>query len=50
MLGERKVKLDGRERDLRVHEAALAEAQSRGLNRRDNHKELMEVIELRRLL
>jgi hypothetical protein len=26
MLGERKVKLDGRERDLRVHEAALAEA------------------------
>jgi hypothetical protein len=50
MLGERKVKLDGRERDLRVHEAALAEAQSRGLNPRDNHKELMEVIELRRLL
>jgi hypothetical protein len=50
MLGERKVKLDGRERDLSVHEAALAEAQSRGLNPRDNHEELMEVIELRRLL
>jgi hypothetical protein len=46
MLGEKKVELDGRERDLNLLEAALVEAQSRGLNPWDNHEELMEFIEL----
>jgi hypothetical protein len=32
MLGEKKAKLDRRERDLGLHEAVLAEAWSRGLN------------------
>jgi hypothetical protein len=46
MLGEKKVELDGRERDLNLLAAALVEAQSRGLNPWDNHEELMEFIEL----
>jgi hypothetical protein len=50
MLGEKKVELDGRERDLGLREVALVEAQSRGLNPRDNHEELMEFVELRMLL
>jgi hypothetical protein len=49
-LGEKKVLLDGREQDLSLHKATLAEAQTRRLNPRDNYEELMEVIELRRLL
>jgi hypothetical protein len=32
MLGEKKVELDGRERDLCLHEVALLEARSQGLN------------------
>jgi hypothetical protein len=50
MLGEKKVELKGRERDLVLREAALAEAHTRGLNPRDNHDELMEFVELQRLL
>jgi hypothetical protein len=50
MLGENKVELDGRERDLDLCEAMLAEAQNRGLNPRENRDELMEFVELRRLL
>jgi UDP-N-acetylmuramoylalanine-D-glutamate ligase len=50
MLGEKKVKLDGREQNLSLREAALVEARSQGLNPRDNHEELMEFVELRRLL
>jgi hypothetical protein len=50
MLGEKKVELNGRERDLELCEAALAEVQTRGLNPRVNHDELMEVIELHRFL
>jgi hypothetical protein len=42
MMGEKKVELDGRKRDLDLCEAALAEAQSRGLNPWDNHEGLME--------
>jgi hypothetical protein len=49
-LSEKKVKLDRRERDLNLHKAVLAEAQSRGLSPRDNREELMELVELRRLL
>jgi hypothetical protein len=50
MLGEKKVEFNGRERDLRLCEAVLAEAQSQGLNSWDNCEELMEVIKLQRLL
>jgi hypothetical protein len=50
MLGEKMVKLDGRERDLSLREAALVEARSLGLNPRDNHEEGMGFFELRRLL
>jgi hypothetical protein len=50
MLGEKKVELNGREPNLNLREVALVEAQTRGLNPRDNHDELMEFIELRRLL
>jgi hypothetical protein len=46
MLGEKKVELDGRERDLSLREAVLAEVRSQGLNPQDNHEELMEFIEL----
>jgi hypothetical protein len=46
MLEEKKVELNGRERDLELCEVALAEVQTRGLNPRVNHDELMEVIEL----
>jgi hypothetical protein len=44
MLGEKKVELDGRERDLELHEAALVEAQTRGLDVRVSHDELMEFV------
>jgi hypothetical protein len=47
MLGERKEELDGRERDLELHAAVLAEAQAWGLNPWDNRDNLMELIELR---
>jgi hypothetical protein len=50
MLGEKKVELDGREHDLDLREAVLVEAQSRGVNSWDNREELMEFIELWRLL
>jgi hypothetical protein len=50
MLGEKKVELDGRERDLELCMAMLAEAQTRGLNPWVNHNELMEYVELWRLL
>jgi hypothetical protein len=50
ILVEMKVELDGRERDLELRTTALAEAQARGLNPRDNHGELMEFIELWQLL
>jgi hypothetical protein len=50
MLGEKKVELDGRERDLELCMAMLAEAQTRGLNPWVNHNEMMEYVELRRLL
>jgi hypothetical protein len=50
MLGEKTVRLDGRERDLVLHDAVLAEAQIQGLNPQDNHDELMEFVEVRRLL
>jgi hypothetical protein len=50
MLGEKKVLLDRRERDHSLCEVVLAEVQTQGLNPWDNHKELMEFIELRRLL
>jgi hypothetical protein len=46
MLGEKKVKLDMRERDLELHE----EVQTQGLDPRVNYDELMEFVELRRLL
>jgi hypothetical protein len=42
--------LDGRERDLSLRKVALAEAQTHGLNPRDNCEELFEFNELRRLL
>jgi hypothetical protein len=50
MLGEKKVLLDQREWDLRLHEAALVEVQTWGVNPQDNREELMEVAELQRLL
>jgi hypothetical protein len=50
MLGEKKVKLDGREWDLSLCEAVLVEVLSWGLNPRDNCEELMESIELWRFL
>jgi IMP dehydrogenase/GMP reductase len=46
MLGEQKVHLDERDWDLDLREAVMVEAQSQGLNPRDNHEELMEIIEL----
>jgi hypothetical protein len=42
--------LDGREQDLSLRKVALAEAQTHGLNSRDNCEELFEFNELRRLL
>jgi hypothetical protein len=50
MLGEMKVWLDAKERDLDLHEAVLVEAQSQGLNPRDNYEELMELAEIQRCL
>jgi hypothetical protein len=50
MLGEKKVQLDERERDLEVRKVSMVEPQSWGLNPRDNYEELMEFIELRRHL
>jgi hypothetical protein len=46
MLVEKKIELDGRERDLGLHEAVLTEAQSQGLNPWDDHEELMEFIKV----
>jgi hypothetical protein len=48
--GEKKVKLDRRERDLSLHKAALVEVRSRRFNPWDNHEELMDFAELRRIL
>jgi hypothetical protein len=50
ILGEKKVELDGRERDLDLCEAVLAEAQTQGLNPQDNRDELMVFVELQRPL
>jgi hypothetical protein len=50
MLGEKKVELNGREWDLNMREAVLTEAQTQGINPWDNHEELIEFIELWRLL
>jgi hypothetical protein len=50
MLVEKKVDLNGREGDLNLCEAELAEAQTWGQNPQDNREELLEVIELWRLL
>jgi dynactin complex subunit len=50
MLGEKKVELDGRDQDLELCKATLKEAQTLELNPRDNRDELMEFVELRRLL
>jgi hypothetical protein len=50
MLGEKKVEINGRERDLGLREAVLVEAQSWELNPQDNHEQLMEFIDLRKLL
>jgi hypothetical protein len=50
MLEEKRVDLDEREQDLELCSTALAEAQARGLNPWDIHDELMEFVELRRLL
>jgi hypothetical protein len=50
ILEEKKVELDGREQDLDLCELALAVVQSRELNPRDNHDELMEFVELQRHL
>jgi hypothetical protein len=44
------VEINGREQDLSLCETTLVEAQSQGLNSRENREELMEFIELRRLL
>jgi hypothetical protein len=46
MLGEKKVLLDGRERNLSLREAVLAEAHTWGLNPQDNYEEMMEFIKL----
>jgi hypothetical protein len=50
MMGEKKVELNGRERDLNLREAVLVEAQTQGLNPQDNNDEPMEVVDLQRLL
>jgi hypothetical protein len=43
MLGEKKVQLHGKEGDLDLREVVLAVVQFRGLNPRDNLKEMMEL-------
>jgi hypothetical protein len=50
MLGEKKVELDGRERDIGLCEATIVKAQTQGLNPWVNLDEMMEFIELRRLV
>jgi hypothetical protein len=50
MLGEKKVELDWRKRDLERREAVLAEAQTRGFNPQENPDGLMEFVELWRFL
>jgi hypothetical protein len=50
MLGEKKVELHGREWDLSLPEVALVEVSSWAPNPQDNHEELMEFIELQKLL
>jgi hypothetical protein len=47
MLGERKEEVDRKEQDLELCMAALAEAQAWALNPRDNHNELIDLVELR---
>jgi hypothetical protein len=49
MLGDKKVLLDGRERNLSLHEVARVEKQTLGLNPRDNREELMEFVKLWRI-
>jgi hypothetical protein len=44
----KKVQLDGKERDINLCEAVMAEAQSQGLNPQENHEELMDHVELQR--
>jgi hypothetical protein len=46
MLGEKKVLLSEKDRDLEVWEAALVEAQARGLNPQDNQDKLSELVKL----
>jgi hypothetical protein len=50
VVGEKKVELIGRERDIGLREAVSVEAQSWGLKSPDNHEELMELVELWKLL
>jgi hypothetical protein len=50
ILGEKRARLDEWEQDLELRTVILAEAQARGINPWDNCDELMEFIELRRLL
>jgi hypothetical protein len=50
MLGEKKVQLNGREWDLGLHDAALVEALSQGLNPWDKREGLMELVEFQRHL
>jgi hypothetical protein len=50
ILAEKKVELDGKERDLELRATALAEAQAWGHNPQHNHDEPMEFVEPRRHL
>jgi hypothetical protein len=50
ILGEKRVELDEREQDQGLHEAALEDVRTHGLNPRDHNDELMEFVALRRLL
>jgi hypothetical protein len=50
MLGEKRARLDEQERDLELRTAALAEAQAQWINPWDYRDELMEFVELQRLL
>jgi hypothetical protein len=50
ILGEKRVELDERERDMELCTVALVEVQARGFNPRDNHHERMEFVERRWLL
>jgi hypothetical protein len=50
MLGEKRARLDEQEWDLELRTAALAEAQAQWINPWDYRDELMEFVELQRLL